>query len=346
MTLEGLIEPEFHGNLPLQSKNRLKAPDYLYCINYFKCFMEAMKARWTKFDVQTKTVNTPSGTTNWTNYARKMAIPENRLRFENRKNVQSPDHREWQELVYILKLALDTYEGCCLPPSVKARYSDIYRHLKSYAMTHNSRKRQELFIKQVADPAIIKELKEHANKLLKRNLNNENAWRLDSAELFERYVQYVFGGVALRLGTKLQRNPKYSCRYWPATPGWGLRYLEPDMTMLCEGRMWHIDAKYKAHALNTRFESEALKDSFRSDMHQILAYSSFDLSTEKRSALVYPYFAPEESKRKIKILTVEVTPNLYSIKNRLYVIGIPFSIKAVKSCQDAIIEECFMRKDG
>lgn len=113
------------------------------------------------------------------------------------------------------------------------------------------------------------------------------------------------------------------------------------MTMQYAEQLWHIDAKYKAHALNTRFQSESLKESFRSDMHQILAYSSFDVSAKKCSALVYPYFAPEENGQKVKILTIEVAPHQSSVKNRLYLIGIPFSAKNVKTCQDTILAVCF-----
>lgn len=49
-----------------------------------------------------------------------------------------------------------------------------------------------------------------------------------------------------------------------------------------------IDAKYKSHMFNQERITEDLKEIFRYDLHQILAYSSFGTALNKRAILVYP----------------------------------------------------------
>ena len=71
-------------------------------------------------------------------------------------------------------------------------------------------------------------------------------------------------------------------------PAWSLRYLEPDIVLQREDNQLIIDAKYKSHMLNRGTISDGLKDSFRPDLHQVLAYSSFGTAEDKQVALVYP----------------------------------------------------------
>jgi 5-methylcytosine-specific restriction endonuclease McrBC regulatory subunit McrC len=49
-----------------------------------------------------------------------------------------------------------------------------------------------------------------------------------------------------------------------------------------------IDAKYKSHMYNLNRIGEELKDSFREDFHQVLAYSSFAGNKQKHVMLIYP----------------------------------------------------------
>ena len=55
-----------------------------------------------------------------------------------------------------------------------------------------------------------------------------------------------------------------------------------------EDNQFIIDAKYKSHMLNRGKISDGLKESFRHDLHQVLAYSSFGTAENKQVALVYP----------------------------------------------------------
>ena len=67
-----------------------------------------------------------------------------------------------------------------------------------------------------------------------------------------------------------------------------MRYLEPDLVVYKDDCQYIIDAKYKSHMFNREKISGDLKESFRSDLHQVLAYSSFGITPNKRAILVYP----------------------------------------------------------
>ena len=58
----------------------------------------------------------------------------------------------------------------------------------------------------MSDPAIIKSLKEAANKILQNVSSTNCAWRMDYAEFFERYVQYICKRVALRKAAHFVAN--------------------------------------------------------------------------------------------------------------------------------------------
>lgn len=99
-------------------------------------------------------------------------------------------------------------------------------------------------------------------------------------------------------------------------PQWGLACLEPDVVLQKGDVQWVIDAKYKSHLYNWYDSGEALKDAFRHDLHQVLAYCSFNPMIEKRAALIYPY----------STFTVHCM-KLYSSVTRasasVYLVGIP-----------------------
>ena len=77
-----------------------------------------------------------------------------------------------------------------------------------------------------------------------------------------------------------------------------------------------VDAKYKSHMFNVNRIGEDLKQTFRADFHQVLAYSSFGGTKQKHVMLIYPsnYFVSRE-------LNVLSGINGYSAK--AYLVGIP-----------------------
>lgn len=112
------------------------------------------------------------------------------------------------------------------------------------------------------------------------------AWSFNITKLDERYVQYIFNEVRLKVGGQIYNNNKY-----PITgqhPSWSLHYLEPDVILKYGSEHIIIDAKYKSHMINLKNNTDILRDTFREDLHQVLAYSSLSDTKEKKIILCYP----------------------------------------------------------
>nr|WP_314633529.1 hypothetical protein [uncultured Porphyromonas sp.] len=167
---------------------------------------------------------------------------------------------------------------------------------------------------------VIRETKRLANVILRNKRTQRRAWRIDYAILFERYVQYLFGTIASRRGYSVMCNPHYSISGW--APVWVPRYLEPDIVVDKGDSQVIVDAKYKSHMLNWGSMSEGLKETFRSNLHQILAYSSFDPKPRKRVMLAYP--SMDFSSQRLQIATP-----LASASTEVYLLGIPLDTNAM-----------------
>ena len=167
---------------------------------------------------------------------------------------------------------------------------------------------------RMSDPKVIKETKEIGLRILRNNISSKLAWRIDYAEFYERYVQYILKQVAGSKGAFLESNKIFPIR-GEKTP-WALSYLEPDAVMYKDDIQYIIDAKYKSHMYNVNRIGEELKESFREDLHQVLAYSSFGGNKQKHVMLIYPsnVFVSRE-------LVLYSGLNGYSAK--AYLVGIP-----------------------
>ena len=329
--LETTISPEFL-DLDLFNTESVRAPLYYDCVNYILAFPRAIKSNWHRFSVTERIEPLPKGTTNWSRYAERSADSSNMLRFPNRNNCLKIDHPEWGELCYVLRLAIDSLNDISTPVSVRIKYQEKTALLERYLKEHKPLLRREIFKISPSDPISIKELKYLANIILTNNKQNAKAWRIDSAELFERYVQYVCNQLCKIKSGALAANPKYSIHAKPYLPKWGLKYLEPDAVVNIGDMCIFIDAKYKAHMMNSG-ESDILKDSFRADIHQVLAYSSFTSKSAKMAWILYPYSSEQVSndEYKIKEVRLVIESHISSARNELYLFGIPLDVKAIPS---------------
>lgn len=327
--LQSTLEPEY-GDMTLVNSSQMRAPVYLDCINYFNSFSNAMICIWNKFDTIKRIENVPTSSTNWTKYANRSYNPMNTFKFENCKNIQSKNHSEWYKLTYILKLAIELFQTPLTPISIKFKTKSLVDRLQLYAASHNLETTTNAFIIYDFDPVAIKELKTQANKLLNHRSRNKYSWRIDSAELFERFAQYVINEVGKQLGAKTDFNARYriSGRNHPA---WALKYLEPDILLIKEGYICTIDAKYKAHMFNHLASTDNLKDSFRKDLHQVLAYSAFSLAKDKDSMILYPC-------DNFKSIPLSAISGYTSIRNRITLVGIPFNSKEIKNIVSKLSE--------
>ena len=151
---------------------------------------------------------------------------------------------------------------------------------------------------------------------------------MDYAEFFERYVQYLFANVAKRKNATTYDNAHYNVNA-RKLPSWGLSYLEPDLLIRKDETEYVIDAKYKSHLYNFDNDSEDLKDTFRHDLHQVLAYSAFNSMKDKKVLLAYPF-------SDFIVHNMQIRNNISSTIIDVYLVGIPIERSKIESTKTSI----------
>ena len=307
------VEPEFNEQIKLSLGSFVKPPLYFECQNFIDRYIEARRYKWRKFDNVEKTEPRPTNSTKWDKYALKSFDPSNMLRFPNRCNVLSKNHREWEELNYVLSLCIDEILSTRTPIRSRMVYMDKITNLLNTFDRHSLHTVPEVKI-HMSDPVVIKKLKVTANRVLQNASSSQNAWRLDFAEFFERYVQYLLKEVARTKGARITCNPHFPV--YGNRPAWALKYIEPDIIIDKSDVQYIIDAKYKPHIYQVNGDSEQLRETFREDFHQVLAYSSFGGNRQKHIMLIYPsdHFVSRE---------LDVLSGINGYSAKAYLVGIP-----------------------
>lgn len=283
------ISPEYSESLRLIDKSQERPPIYLECCRFVDKYQDSLHIKWQKFASIICKQNAPNSATNWSKYALDSSIDPMSYHccFENRLNVLTIQHPDYYRLNHVLAIALEYLSSRQTPLKVRYHYSDKVALLTRY-LTKTQAIRAGKLIIHASDPNCIKELKTIGNVILNGQSNISQAWRMDYAEFFERYVQYVFGEVAKRKGCLAYNNIHYTIAGY-AKPHWALSYLEPDLVLQKDHIQYVIDAKYKSHIYNRNGSSNDLKEDFRHDLHQIIAYTSFSKSELRNAILVYPF---------------------------------------------------------
>ena len=254
-------------------------PLYFECINFIDLYLKVLKSQWAKFVNKSVIELIVRGAADWNNHALNSYNPENALVFKNRINTQTFNHKEWNQLNYVLSLCSKALAGFSTPGQLKNNYNKKIRTILSSNLSHAIEKTSHIQI-HVNAPISIKTLKKLTNEIL-GNLTSVNyAWRLDAALIYERYLQFLFAQVAISLGASFNKNTKF-----PITgqqPEWSLKYLEPDMLINKIDHQIIIDAKYKSHMLaDGNSDSIQRKEACRADIHQLLAYLSLNSEIQK-----------------------------------------------------------------
>ena len=311
------IKPTYSDEFRLVQDSQMTPPIFIECCKYIDTYLEAEHFKWQKFKNVIKTENQPQGSTLWNEYAlRTSKNPMDFSTFKNKRNILTLDHPEWAQLNYVLKIAINELESASAPIRTRAIYSNRIDQLKirlkdrRILPTDNIQQR-------MSDPHIIKRLKALAIIILGNKSNEKLAWRMDYAEFFERYVQHLLADVAKKKGAREINNPHYSIRA-KNLPPWGLHYIEPDVVLMKDQEHVIVDAKYKSHLFNWNDYSDELRDTFRHDFHQVLAYCSLNSSATKQAMLVYPFSDFTSHK-----LTVN-NPMTHSDAD-VYLVGIPIA---------------------
>lgn len=307
------IEPDFCENIKLTVGSFVRPPLYFECQNFIDRYIEAKKYKWRKFDNTEKIQKYPSSSTKWDKYALQSYDPNNTLNYPNSCNVLSKNHREWDELNYVLNVCIEEVLSSRTPIRSRMAYMNkITGLINTY--NHNSLPVVSEIKTHMSDPIIIKKLKNVANRVLQNVSSSQCAWRLDFAEFFERYVQYLMKEVARAKGARVICNPHFPV--FGHRPAWALKYIEPDIIIDKSDIQYIVDAKYKAHIYQVNSDSEQLRDTFREDFHQVLAYSSFGGNRQKNVMLIYPsdIFVSRD---------LEVVSGINSYTSKAYLVGIP-----------------------
>lgn len=324
--IDGSIDPEYNDKLKFYQDILIKPPLYFECMKYIDKYIEAKKYKWRKFDNEEKIQSRPTSSTQWDKYALKSYDPANTFKYNNKCNVLTREHPEWQELNYVLDFCIKEVMSSRTPIRSRSAYLS-----KINSLSTSYDKRSLPIVKEVkvhrSDPEIIKSLKDTANRVLQNVSSINCAWRMDFAEFFERYVQYIMKRIAFAKGARFSANPKYSIN--GSRPTWALKYIEPDIIIDKNDKQYIIDAKYKAHMFNIYNDAEHLKETFREDLHQVLAYSSFDGNAHKNVMLIYP------SDKEVVIREMKISSSLNKFSSSVYLVGIPLK----KNVHEETIEE-------
>ena len=307
------VEPEFNEKLKLSVGSYIKPPLYFECQNFIDRYIEAKKYKWRKFDNIEKTESRPTNSTKWDKYAKHSYDPNNTFKYPNSCNILSKNHREWEELNYVLNICIEEVMSSRTPIRSRMAYMNkITSLLNTY--NHNSLPIVSEIKIHMSDPNVIKKLKEVANRVLQNASSSQNAWRLDFAEFFERYVQYLLKEVARTKGARITCNPHFPV--YGNRPAWALKYIEPDIIIDKSDVQYIIDAKYKSHIYQVNGDSEQLRETFREDFHQVLAYSSFGGTRQKNVMLIYPsdHFVSRE---------LDILSGINGYSAKAYLVGIP-----------------------
>ena len=306
---------DYNDSLVLPHQSKVKPPIYFECIKFMEKYLVARRSHWRKFINERRIQANPSSSTDWGKYAELSYSPQNKFKYPNKVNILTTDHYEWQQINHVLNLCIQELNSSNTPRRTRVSYQEKLNYLQIILRTQQLKPCTELKV-HAADPVIIKDLKAIGNRILESNSTEYRAWRIDFNRLFEQYVQYIMSNVAKAQYSKSYNNQKFSIS--GAQTRWTLSYLEPDILLKKDNSLIILDAKYKTHMLN-RYSGdvESLQDSFRHDLHQVLAYSSFDPTSQKITMLIFT------STRFNYIRQVIRTP-FNNVTNHVYLVGIPF----------------------
>jgi len=333
--LEEAVRPEHHDSTPLVSGISVSPPLYYDALLYIDYFEKVISSRWHKFQTVKREHPHPKSGTDWNEYIRKEFDPSLRFIFPCRDNVLSIIHKEFEHLKYVFEIAKEELLQPTTPHSIR---SSAYVKLEILTRKTDmipSTPCRSLHVR-TSDPLFIKKSKEQGNILLRKAWTNTYAWRMDIAVLFERFVQFLLNKAAREIGAKSVENSRFHARGQRLE--WGLGYLEPDVVLVKGNRCIFADAKYKMHFYNLGKPSDKLKEAYREDLHQLLAYCSFDSSYNKIGLLIYPssFFSHKMTK---------YTNGVNLVENTVILIGVPFdsdSVDEVNTRLKELLQELFM----
>jgi len=314
--LDSTLEPDFLDSMPLLSGNNFKPPLYFEAAKFIINLYNLSKTKWVKFQNIEKKYRYPYSQVNWEKYIKDENNPTKKLIFPNKTNILTQLHEDYFRIKYVYEIAKEEIQSYRTPLNIKLQLSNFIQQLDRKLYYSDSLVTNSLRIVK-NDSNIIRIVKIQANKILNKNFDIGRGWRLDMAEIFEKYVQYIFKQISKEMSCQIFLNYKFRKKTHKSF-AWQLSHLEPDIIMLKEKVALFIDAKYKSNFYNLFSVSPTLKDDHRLDLHQILSYSSFSQLENRIGILCYPSDDVNHNE-------IIYENNINGIKNKVMFIGIPFS---------------------
>ena len=243
------ISPEVTESLPLVSGKNFRPPLYLEAVKFVHSLEKLVTKPWRKFDNTERISNQPNGQINWAKYIDREYKVENRLKFPTKTNILSETHSEYAEIRFVFDICKRELLSANTPQRIKNGLRTRLSFLEERLYYHVPKRTKEISIR-FSDSPTVKDCKVQANKILDFSFVESTAWRVDFSDVFEKFIQHIFGIVAKETGGQLYSNFKLhsrtSNRY-----SWELKHLEPDAIFQKEGLLVFIDAKYKSNLFNS-----------------------------------------------------------------------------------------------
>ena len=324
------INPEIMDSLPLASGRNFRPPLYLEAFKFITSLENLCMKPWCKFDSKEKISIQPFGQINWNKYINNEYKVEKRLLFPTRKNILSEFHEEYEEIRYVFDICKKELLSFNTPPRIKNSFRKKLGFLEEKMYFHKPKVTDCLIIK-FADNPLVKACKEQANRVLNFNFISSTAWRVDFSDVFEKFIQYIFKEVSKEIGGKVFVNYKFYSRT-SKHYSWELKHVEPDVIYQKESMLVFIDAKYKSNLYNKYSFSDFLKEDFRRDLHQIMAYSSFNKAETKFNFLCYP-------SDQLEIKSLSYFSNINETTNTVSVVGIPLTKNSIPKAKKMLAGE-------
>lgn len=280
------LSPEFNDKLELATNINFKPPLYFESIKFIDLLFEVAKLTWKKFKNESIKTRSYKGNVDWNAVIANDFDPESKFNIPTRLNVLTQNHDDFSKIKYVFDIVKSDMYSDRTPIEIRNNAVDKIGILDQKLRFIDAMKTSHIGVAKT-DFSAIQNLKRQANVILASNFSLQKAWRIDYSKVFEKVIQYLFKEVGKEIGGTVLDNYRIP-RTSTSSNLWELKYLEPDVIFYRNDEIFFIDAKYKSHLLNKQSNSDFLREEFRRDLHQILAYSSFSHSKNKLSFLCYP----------------------------------------------------------
>lgn len=324
------ISPELLDSLPLISGRNFKPPLYLEATKFICILEEVSKRPWRKFERIETITDEPNGQINWNKYIKTEFRAENKLRFPTGKNILSEFHTEYSQLRYVFDLCKLELLSANTPFRIKLGIKNKLDYLDEKLYEHLPLKTNSIQTR-FSDSPIVSKCKLQANRILGQRFTDSTAWRVDFADVFEKFVQYILKEVGKESGAHLLTNynfPGHSVRQY----AWELDHLEPDAVLQKGGILIYVDAKYKSNFYNKFWDSEILKEDHRRDIHQLLAYASFSKTETKYGLLCYP-------SEEVEMKKIQYRNPLNQTLDKVILFGLPLNKRSITQAKQVLLDE-------